>query len=63
MDSPEVSGIHRRCATKEVRRGWYRYWIEKLGRGGPPRRLVATGVSKKSNRESREITPKEDEEF
>jgi hypothetical protein len=63
MDSPEVSGIHRRCATREVRRGWYGFWIEKVGRGGSSRRLVATGVRKKLNRESRERTRKEDEEF
>jgi len=34
-----------------------------VGRGGSPRPLVATGVKKKLNRESREQTRKEDEDF
>jgi len=36
---------------------------QKVGRGGSPRRLVATGVRKKLNREPRERTRKEDEDF
>jgi hypothetical protein len=58
-NSPPLSLFYK----GQVRRGWYGFWIEKVGRGGPPRPLVATGVRKKLNRESRERPRKEDEEF
>jgi hypothetical protein len=35
----------------------------EVGRGGSPRRLFANGARKKLNRESRQSTRKEDEDF
>jgi len=37
--------------------------LTRQGRGGSPHRIVATGVRKMLNRESRERTRKEDEDF